>query len=111
MCREDLRIGRKKATSVTNKILLAGTDTIICAPANNRTHLSVHGAGTTGVIYPSPLTAGLQVGYPTGAGQKGCEVDVETHGNIVTVEWRGTDTDVQSVVMVIETFFDDGVYP
>lgn len=111
MCREDLRIGRKKFTSVRIVQCAAATNTQIAQQNNSRTHLFIASQNSDSIVGPESAnvstTTGIflqQLGVPL-------DFDIEIHGNVVCSPWFAQGSAGTSFVTVIETFFDDKVWP
>lgn len=113
MCMEDIRIGRKKVTRITQVTLANGVLTNICGASKDRTHLSIATvnvpAAAANAARATPL-GGDAVGdaaYAIGGDKPPLEFDIETHGNLVTLVWNGSGVGANVAVLVVETFLED----
>jgi len=108
MCMEDIRIGRKKITAVSTKTTGAGGDAILVAASEKRVHLTVHTGGGPLAIAPSDFPTASGNGFFSVAGTlPPFDMDIETHGDIVTKEWRFSGIGGSTTVIIVETFLED----
>jgi hypothetical protein len=111
MCREDIRIARQKYSAVTIVAIPNGSNVKLVGASRNRTHITISGNNGAFVVGPKGQFSGAgsfiflpTVGIPL-------EFDIEKEGMVVTNDWEATGNGVAATAIVIETFFDDGVYP
>jgi hypothetical protein len=105
---EDIRIGRKKITTVRQVAVDNVVPTIIAAFSAARTHITF-ACATAGVrISPREVDGTLQGSF-TIAGQAGppLDFDIELHGDVVTKPWQGINFAFPIEILVIETFLED----
>lgn len=111
MCREDLRIGRKKFTKVSIVTVPFAAPAVVISQAKNRTHIRAVCGPTRAFL--SPITDGLTslAGFGVTSNPPYFEFDIETDGNVVTQQWSGIGDGSDATMILVETFFDDTVYP
>lgn len=111
MCREDLRLGRRKYTTVTRTLCPIGTETRLVDASKKRTHLSFGAFENGAAVTPLSQDGFGNTGFIVNSTNGKLDFDVEKHGDVVTFAWTGFAPLIDTIVTVIETFFDDGVYP
>lgn len=118
MCMEDVRLGREAGVAVTTVTLVAaGTVGEVCKADLTRTHLSVWSSNRRNCsIAPKGITpsaaAGIAICYNATpvtdlahVQTDAIEIDIQTHGLLVTQPWSGAATDAaDAILMVSETF-------
>ena len=111
MCREDIRMGRKMSYAFRT-VTIANGATEIIAPANrNRVFLSFWGIGGTTLAAAGEVAPSATVGIVSSSNIPPHEFYIGTHGGLTTTQWRAFSNGAQSVVSVMEAFYDDGVWP
>lgn len=107
MCKEDIRIGRKKTTAVRQVTLDNVNPTLICGAARNRTHLCVGSASANWSMCPVPFRLDLSAGFSAIPGSHPFDFDVEIHGDVVCQPWHGLAVAGPMPITVMETFWED----
>lgn len=108
MCKEDIREGRKKYTQAKFVQIAGPGDVLAINPSNNRTHITVAAGGNICDLTPTDIFQAGVAGWQTSNTQPPIDMDVETHGDIVTKGWRLQTASVANIdVLIIETFWTD----
>lgn len=107
MCIEDIRLGRKKRTTAKTVVAANGVSSPLVGFSKNRTHILIDTGSGTAHFAPQGID-------PTGNGalhlapsHNPIELDIETHGQIVTSVWNCAGIGADVTCIVIETFLDE----
>lgn len=106
MCMEDVRIGRRKINSYKSISMQPGDIFQAGAAAKNRTRIRIGTSSGTLTISPLNSDGPLNSGFIANITKPDFEIDIETHGDIVTQAWVVRAGGVMNV-SVIETFLED----
>lgn len=108
MCKEDIREGRKKYSSARIVPIAGLTTGVLCVPSKDRTHLTICPTNGSFTIAPTDIAPTVAEGWAINSNSPPADMDVETHGQIVTFGWSVSNVTGGNVdILVIETFWED----
>lgn len=107
MCKEDMREGRRKFTSVSVVVATNGVAVQLCGAAKNRTHLMVASRGALAGMRPTELDGDLDASIPYGGTLPPVDMDIDRNGLCVTQAWEASGDAADVPTIVIETFWED----
>lgn len=108
MCKEDIREGRRKYTSVRAETIAAGETRAIVKASPERTHITFGNGNASLAIRPTAETTFGTDHFECLTTLPHIEFDIETHGSIVTDEWVAKNGGgAATTILVMETFWSD----
>lgn len=104
MCMEDVRMGREMQSATTHVSAPDATSVPLVGASKYRTHLAIYHDLGTGVVCPSDIDMAANGGIFVTTGNAPIEIDIQTHGPVVTEAWSIRGEGATLHVIVIESF-------
>lgn len=111
MCREDIKIGRIKKSNVYVVSQITGAFVQRIGAAKDRTRIVFASPADVFTVRPVGIDVSPTAGFSVSALFSPVEFDIEHHGDMVTWNWEVLRVGAGTELVIVETYFNDGVFP